>query len=61
MFVVRSARDKPRDDTAFLTHAKNPQIFWGQDNGNNPVNNGGLSRKHIIEGPSSVSVLSMLT
>ena len=33
--------------TAMLS---NLQIYWGQTNGNNPVNNGGLSRKHIIEG-----------
>lgn len=26
------------------------QINWGQAHGDNPVNNGGLSRKHIIEG-----------
>ncbi|OCK78200.1 Aldo/keto reductase [Lepidopterella palustris CBS 459.81] len=26
------------------------KIYWGQANGNNPVNNTGLSRKHIIEG-----------
>ncbi|OCL15010.1 Aldo/keto reductase [Glonium stellatum] len=26
------------------------KIYWGQANGDNPVNNGGLSRKHIIEG-----------
>lgn len=26
------------------------KIYWGGANGDNPVNNGGLSRKHIIEG-----------
>jgi len=26
------------------------KIYWGGANGSNPVNNGGLSRKHIIEG-----------
>jgi len=26
------------------------KIYWGKANGSNPVNNGGLSRKHIIEG-----------
>jgi len=26
------------------------KIYWGQAFGDNPVNNGGLSRKHIIEG-----------
>jgi len=26
------------------------KIYWGGANGNNPVNNSGLSRKHIIEG-----------
>lgn len=26
------------------------KIYWGQAHGDNPVNNGGLSRKHIIEG-----------
>jgi len=26
------------------------KIYWGASHGSNPVNNGGLSRKHIIEG-----------
>ena len=26
------------------------KIYWGGANGDNPVNNGGLSRKHIVEG-----------
>jgi len=26
------------------------KINWGAANGDNPVNNGGLSRKHLIEG-----------
>jgi voltage-dependent potassium channel beta subunit len=26
------------------------KIYWGQSFGDNPVNNGGLSRKHIVEG-----------
>lgn len=26
------------------------KIYWGAAFGDNPVNNGGLSRKHIIEG-----------
>jgi len=26
------------------------KIYWGGANGENPVNNGGLSRKHVIEG-----------
>jgi aryl-alcohol dehydrogenase-like predicted oxidoreductase len=26
------------------------KINWGKANGENPVNNGGLSRKHIVEG-----------
>jgi voltage-dependent potassium channel beta subunit len=26
------------------------QIYWGKANGDNPINNGGLSRKHIVEG-----------
>jgi aryl-alcohol dehydrogenase-like predicted oxidoreductase len=26
------------------------KIYWGGANGDNPVNNSGLSRKHIIEG-----------
>ena len=29
------------------------QIYWGQAHGDNPVNNGGLSRKHIVEGVNS--------
>lgn len=28
----------------------NTQIYWGQAFGSNPVNNKGLSRKHVIEG-----------
>lgn len=26
------------------------KINWGGANGDNPVNNGGLSRKHLVEG-----------
>lgn len=26
------------------------KIYWGSAYGDNPVNNGGLSRKHIVEG-----------
>ncbi|KAF2221905.1 NADP-dependent oxidoreductase domain-containing protein [Elsinoe ampelina] len=26
------------------------KIYWGGANGDNPVNNGGLSRKHLVEG-----------
>jgi aryl-alcohol dehydrogenase-like predicted oxidoreductase len=26
------------------------KIYWGAANGDNPVNNGGLSRKHLVEG-----------
>ncbi|KAI9753344.1 MAG: hypothetical protein M4579_005202 [Chaenotheca gracillima] len=29
---------------------RNDIIYWGMANGNNKVNNGGLSRKHLIEG-----------
>ncbi|GAB7349954.1 hypothetical protein MBLNU459_g0647t3 [Dothideomycetes sp. NU459] len=29
------------------------KIYWGAANGDNPVNNGGLSRKHLVEGTNS--------
>lgn len=38
------------DEQRAETCLSNPQIYQGQANGNNPVNGGGLSRKHIIEG-----------
>ncbi|KAF4555845.1 Aldo-keto reductase-like protein 14 [Elsinoe fawcettii] len=29
------------------------KIYWGGANGDNPVNNGGLSRKHLVEGTNA--------
>ncbi|MCJ1340424.1 hypothetical protein MMC09_005720 [Bachmanniomyces sp. S44760] len=47
-FLTSRAHSWKRNDLVIST-----KIYWGKSYGDNPVNNGGLSRKHVIEGTNA--------